>query len=86
MKLSKFFYSSLSSGCRPIHAHLVIQFSVICVSDIITEAGVCSKFHLNNEGCTMRMFNVITEECVVSFSLIMKGVQCACLMLLLKCV
>ena len=25
-----------------------------------------SKFHLNNEGCTMRMFDIITEVCIVS--------------------
>ena len=54
--------------------------------DVITEGYIVSKFHLNNEGCTMRMFNVITEGCVVSFSLIMKGVQCVCLILLPKCV
>ena len=51
--------------------------------DVITEVCVVSEF--NNEGCTMRMFNVITEGCVVSFSLILKGVQCVCLILLLKC-
>ena len=51
--------------------------------DVITEVCVVSEF--NNEGCTWRTFDVITEGYIVSsFTLIMQGVQCACLMLLLK--
>ena len=53
--------------------------------DVIAEVCVVSEF--NNEGCTMRTFDVIAEGYIVSsFILIMKGVQCVCLMLLLKCV
>ena len=57
-----------------------------CLVLLLKPGCVVSKFHLNNEGCTMRMFDVIAEGYIVSFILIMKGVQCACLMLLLKCV